>query len=437
MKRPALLIAVSLAANVALAGCLVWRLFLSPAPSASAPASAVPSAGPVRPAPSAHDFAAAFQNNDLAALHALLQRSGFPDDLVREIVQSRLRQNLFARMRALHPRPQTEAAWWKQRDWSARADPAAARAQRDLFRQLEHEAGQEELRILGPAPVPADDEYGVHPLAFLAAEKRLQIQKIEADYEELQREVRDEAEDFSMPSDRAKLRLLEQEKKRDILALMTPEEQKAYDLRMSPTAERLRWEINKFDVSEAEYVRIFALQKAFDDKYQGDDPFSSAYDEDQPKPAWSPEEREAEERTLKQRIRALVGEERYLRALKEEDNDYTQLQAAARRFDLPDGTPDRIYGLRETVAASSRQIVDNPSLSAETKKQALADLALRTRQQVRAGLGRDAAEAYLKQGMNWLQTLQEGEAITFSPENSGWDTYRPAESPRAPVISEP
>ena len=60
--------------------------------------------------------------------------------------------------------------------------------------------------------------------------------------------------------------------------------------------------------------------------------------------------------------------------------------------------------MSDTTGAAVRQIADNSNLSNEQKKAALGVLALSTREQVRASLGVDGAEAYFKNnGMTWLK----------------------------------
>jgi hypothetical protein len=427
MKPASFLIAASLTANLALLGYILLR--------PTTPTSYLPphSADLNHPGPLlATDLATAFKTNNHAALRDILKAAGFPDDLVREIVQRRIWETFRTRYQALVRQADDSISWWKNVD-DDETDPSLTRTTRKQLSELQRESEAELLRLFGPDP--ENDEYIDKKLAFLPAEKRLQIQKIEQDYFELKNEIQEEIAGFYTAEDTAKLRLLMEEEKRDILAVMSPEEQKAYDLRLSPTAESLRWDMTKLNVTEAEYLKIFALQKAFDEKYASNvDPFSPSYDSASTNPAWSDEERSAEEAKVKQQIRALIGDERFALSIKKQDSDYRQLQAATRRFDLPSDTPDRIYSLRDTVGTTARQIADNPSLSPETKKQALIQLATQTRNQVRTGLGSEVADAYFKNsGMRWLAALDEGNAVIFSKEDSSWNTTSPADSAEPPT----
>ena len=222
---------------------------------------------------------------------------------------------------------------------------------------------------------------------------------------------------------------------------MTPAECQAYELRMSPTAQNLIYQMTRFDATEEEYRKIFPLQKAFDEKYNPEsgrdyDPFASTpYDEK------LYEERNKAEKQLQAQIKALIGESRYAESIKKEDHDYQRLQAAARRLDLPPETPDRLYALRDSNAAAIQRITTNASLAPDQKKKALAALAASTSEQVSASLGQEAADAYFKtNGMDWLKELEQGNPVIFSKDSSNWGTHSLEENPPsndaapAPVI---
>jgi hypothetical protein len=428
MKLPSVVIIVSLSLNALLLGYLVRHR----APTASASTTSAPtptSAGNGVPAPGA-DLGEAIRTHDLARLRDGLRAAGFPPDMVREIIQSRVWAQLRESINALVPPADTTAHWWTNDVDANEQASLLARENRDQIDALEKQARAQLIELLGPA---SSEELGLSPqLAFLPLEKRVQIQKIEDDYNELNSQIHEESRDFRTPADDAKLRLLADERQKDILSVMSPEEQKTYELRSSPTAQMLHWDLAKFKVTEAEYRAIFPLQKAFDERFTANDPFSTASTD---APSWTYETRNAEDEKLKQAIRNIIGEERYLLAIRKETNDWRMLEGAARRFNLPAETPERLYALRETASATSRQIVDNPALSAETKKQALADLATQTRKQVRSGLGEEAAAAYFKnQGMSWLQSLEEGDAVILSKDKTDWQPYNPERFADAPII---
>ena len=91
-------------------------------------------------------------------------------------------------------------------------------------------------------------------------------------------------------------------------------------------------------------------------------------------------------------------------------------------MELPPETATRIYDLRDNVTTTAKQIADNPNIAADQKKQALASLADSTRDQVRAALGQEAADAYFKNnGMGWLKEISKGNVVTFNKDGNGWN----------------
>jgi hypothetical protein len=365
------------------------------------------------------DLVAALNANDPEALRDLLRAAGVSEETVRTFVGISIWKRYEARFKALQPKPDPNKPWWKddprQNGWYGNL----TRAQREEMRRLQHEQRDEAERILGPDKNDSNWGWQDPRMAFLSADKRKQIQEIQQDYQELMSEVQQDMQGFQLPSDREKLRFLKEEQKRDIEAVMTPEERQAYELRMSSTAQNLRWQMTRFDATEEEYLKVFPLQKAFDEKYSTNDPYGSYVERDQN--FWK--ERQAAEKQLKEQMKAVMGEQRYADYLRSQESDYQQLQAAARRLELPAATADRVYSMRDDVTASARQIAANENLGPDQKKQALAALAASTRDQVRATLGAEAADAYFKNnGMGWLKEMEKGNLVTFNPEGGGWSS---------------
>ncbi|MCS6244212.1 MAG: hypothetical protein H2172_10200 [Opitutus sp.] len=429
MKVLPLLLAVSLVANAALL-TVNWRSSpgdappdgqITPArPFGAAPSAASGANGEARLSPAA---AAIFADDNPEALRDLLRASGLPDDLVRAIVQMRVWKKYEARFKALNPQPsdfEAKQSWWKDdpsqvNGWNGNR----SKAQRDEARRLQREVKEESERLLGVDPT--QNRWQSQQFAFLAPEKRQALLDIQQDYQELINEVQQDTQGFRLASDGEKLRYLQAEQKRDMEALMSPAERQAYELRQSSTAQQLRVKMTALNATEQEYLKIFPLQKAFDELYnpQNSDPFGGGAERDQA--YWKA--RQAAEAQLQAQIKAVVGEARYAESIRKQDNDWRQLEAATRRLTLPADTPARLYPLRDSTASAAQQIATNADLPAAQKKQALAELAAATRAQVRASLGSEGSEAYFKNnGMRWLKELEKGNTITFNANDSGWST---------------
>jgi hypothetical protein len=440
MKPLPLLLAASLVANAALVTVTLRKGSASTESSTSASrtssggsiASVKPRAGSaaanVKLPP---EFLAALNGNDPESLRDMLRAAGLSDEMVRSIVQMRLWKKYEDRFKALNPQQNNDPnkPWWKDdRGQQNRWNGGMTKAQRDEQRRLQREVQDEMVRLLGTDP--NQNRWQDARLAFLPSEKRQALQQIQQDYQELMSEINQDAQGFRMPSDAEKLRFLQEEQKRDIEALMTPDELQAYELRNSNTANQLRWKMTQYDATEQEYMAIFPLQKAFDDKYnqQNNDPFG--YNPEQRDQNYWKARQEAEKQ-LQEQIRGLIGEERYADSIRRQDQDWQQLEAATRRLALPADTPQKLFAVRDNVASSVQQIADNPNFTAEQKKQELASIASATRDQIRDALGEEGAQAYFKNnGMAWLKELDKGNTITFRTDSPGYNTKALPKDPK-------
>lgn len=357
-------------------------------------------------------IAQALQIGDAEMLRDALRAAGLDEDIVRSVVSSRIWKRHESRMRALQVGANQKVEWWKnENDWWG----GRTKEQREELRALQAEAKSEIERLLGKDPnAVSGNPWLERQYGYLAAEKREALQQLEQDYNELGNELRQDTQGFSLPSDREKTRFLLEEKRRDLEALLSPEELHDYDLRQSRTAQNLRWQMTQMDATEAEYRAIFELRKDFDEIYNDYDQFGNrtrSMNTDD----WKA--RSEAETAMKVEIKAALGTERYLEYLRSQDNDYQQLRRATLRFDLPADTPARVYALRDEVPAAAVRIADDASLTIEQKKSEIAKLAAGARDRVRGMLGAEVAAAYFEQnGMQWLRQLEEGTIITFNEE---------------------
>ena len=358
-------------------------------------------------------LAAAFKSDDPEQLRDALRALGVDDALVRQIVGARLWKNYETRLKAIGKQPDDNAAeWWKN---PGHFNPRGqTREQREEMRRIQREFQAENERLLGP-PDLHENPWLERQYGFLPAEKRRLLQQTEQDYNELIGEINNETSGFMLPSDREQLRFLQEEKRRDLESLLSPEELRAYDLRNSPTAQQLRWKMTKMNATEAEYLQIFDLQQNFDALYSHNTPFAEPVERDQA--YWKA--RQEAEKELNAQIRATIGEDRYLDYVMSNDHGFQQVQAATQRLGLPEDTPRKLYALRNETPAAANRIADDATLSYDEKRAALTRLAETTRAEVRARLGSEAADVILKNhSFRWIADLEKGNITTFD-ENGG------------------
>lgn len=343
---------------------------------------------------------AALNSGDAAQLRA----AGFPEETVRWLSVGRAFASLQARMKILRPSTETNEKYWKTSPFgfqnrTKEQRTEMAKAQREFSETLRSAFGEE------ASPWSTDSR-----LAFLPAGKREQLRQIDQDYSEMQSEIYMDMNGIQLASDREKLKLLQQEKERDLAAALTPEELEQYNLRVSQTAMNLRGRYGDAIQSEEDYRKVYALQKAFDDKYATPD-----YRAGGPPSAELMRARSEAERVLREQIRAAIGEENYAAFQRANDQSYKALTSLVKRLDLPATTIDTVYASRAGYAAQSQQIAENTALSSAERRSQLQALATKARTELESTLGKEGADAY-GQRADWLRLLTNGTGFSTDPK---------------------
>lgn len=396
MKKFAVLLALSLAANVA----FVITYFIRTQVAARTPTTQAVSTANAIPSVARLDSTQllALRSDDAAHLKAM----GFPEEVIQSLMVGRAFTKLQARMNALRTAPESEGRYWRSSSSSAFLNRSKeqrlemAKANREFSDALRAVFGDQASTFGG-----MESRY-----AFLPAAKREQLRQIDQDYGEMQSEVYMEMNGVQLASDREKLKLLQAEKARDLAAVLTTEEFEEYQLRVSPTAMNLRSRYGDAIQTEEDYKRIFALQKAFDDKYSLRNFRMSG--------PMSPEtmrERADAERALAESIRSAIGEENYAAFQRANDQSYKALTSLVKRLSLPETTISAVLASRDSYAIQSQQINQNTALSADQRRSQLQALATKARGELSATFGAEGAEA-LAQRSDWLQMLSNGAAFS-------------------------
>ena len=436
MKTLPVLLVLSLAANAALLVVnppgRTREAGRSESPAVAGGTAATFTAGDARP-PSATGqsgaIAVALKAGDAEALRDELRAAGVDEEVIRAVVGASIWKRYSARFKEFQTSPDTKRAWWKNDEdvsWGGQT-----KEQRAALRALRAELKAEQERVLGQDPDAArmnpwmERQYG-----FASADKREALQQLEQDYNELGGELRRETRGFQTPADAEKARFIQEEKRRDLAALLTPEELAEYDRRNSRTAQNLRWQMTQMDASEEEYLAIFELRKDFDERYADHDAYGNRVraktgDED-----WKAR-REAE-KALNDQLRQALGPERYQAYVYSNDNDYQQLRAATKRFGLTETTPNAVFALRDDAAKAATRIADDTALTAEQKRAEVKKLAEQARGRITGLLGADVARTYFdNNGASWVGQLENGTIVTF--DEAGSQSHRRIEQPSRPA----
>lgn len=392
MKLTPLLLAASLAANLALAAVLFLRQ-----PAALPPAASTPRETPRTTA------APALAGGDTSALHAALlsgdaaalEAAGVSAEIARELTLGRaLRQ---AAERAANAKTRIrggDTRWWRSFGFNAPLTAELQQSRRELTKAL--------TEVFGHDPFSPDTA----TLDFLPENKRFALRQITEDYDEMIAAF--SARGIQLASDREKLKLLRAERERDIAALLTPDELAAYELRTSTSASAVRARYGDAIQSEEDFRTLYALQKSFDEQFPRE-AFSGRI---------SPETiraRAEAERQMQEQMRAALGEEKYAALRRASDPDLRTVSELATRLNLAPSATDLIAAARDTFAAESQRINTDASLSAQDRRAQIQALAERAKSEVAQTLGSEAADAY-GQRSPWINFLQNGMAYSTTPD---------------------
>ena len=402
MRLVPTILALSIAANLGLA--VVWT-FTNPARTASILPEARSATHSVKIGADANDnpavfvparFAGAFNAGNAAVLFAQLKALGVSDTRAGDITNRFIWLKYDTRRRELLGLKNTDPSALTEREAAAQLTAAERRELRDLANQ----ASRESLAILGAATVDGIELISKR-YSFLPPEKVAQLQYLQRDYAEMRDAITGESARFPLPSDAKQLKILDEEFRKDITGLFTPEELDYYDMHFSETATKLRHVFTGIDLTDAEFRAI----------YEGS--------------AFTITERDSSDngRTMhmrsermtypsRQTMSAILGEERLADFYRAKDLDYQGLLAAADRFHLPSGNINNVYDLRLTAASESQRIEADSTLTLAEKKQAIQDLANSIKGQVREQLGDEVGDVYLQKYMYWLRGgLSDGHVV--------------------------
>lgn len=423
MKPLPVLLVLSLVANLGLA-TLALQKRGSSAPKSTgsteaakiAPASS-PAAASAQAA-AAESLVAAAKSNDAAVTRDQLRALGFPEDVIRSVVRAMVGKHYLDIQKSITAAHST-APYWRNSSAGPFNFGSMTKEERLKLRDASREATKQLEALMGPDPA----DPSANRFAFLPPEKAARARDMMRDYDDLRMQIMAETEGFRVPADDEKIAFLEKEQRKDLAALLSPEELESYDLRNSSTAARLRSQLRDMDVSESEYKALYTAQKAYDDKFT-----TRATSAD-------PAARSQAQQQLNAEIKAALGDDRYNAYLRSQNGEYRSLEAAAKRFNLPQTAVDQVYSAREQTVSAAQRIANDANLNPEQRKQALAALADQTRTQVRTTLGPDVADTYLKNNMRWLDSLQRGQPIAVTPEGNVYPRPMTPPSPLAPSAS--
>lgn len=400
-RARAWLVGSSVLLNLALAAVLLAR-------RAEHEADAATSAANVAAAIAAHRTIAAkpvpawasVATDDLRLLTERLRALGYPPTTIREIVAARINARFAGRLNALTA-PDPNTPYWRR----PRNGFALGSAEMEEYTRLQHERAALLRDLLkdpffGEAAVSVEQRrrFGDMPTAKIE-----QVRRIEDDYAEMNAALTAGMRGVLLPEDRAKLALLEREKRADLAALLTPAELADYEMRSSPLTAELGRMLGGFAATDAEFRAIYAAHQGMAERFPASEPAP-------------PPQMLAASREMDEQLRASLGESRYRDYVRETNPEFQQLSRVAEGANIPAENVLRAYGLRDTATRESDRIEHDPAMTPEQKRAALTAVANSVRAELNALFGARGADAVGV--VSWLNALDRGYGVSFGAASS-------------------
>jgi RNA polymerase sigma factor (sigma-70 family) len=184
----------------------------------------------------------------------------------------------------------------------------------------------------------------------------------------------------------------------DVKQILTPEEARQYDLRMSVSGNILRNQLAAFEPSEQEFLSVFDLRKAFDVQFH-------PVDREETTVAERAERGEAWKR-LQEQIKQTLGAQRYADYELAQNQDFQQMYRVAKEAGL--GVPEakQVYAMRQQAEEQAARIRNDQSLTPEQRGQALGGIRQETEKTIHTVLGEKGWDQFNRGSNNrWLDAI--------------------------------
>lgn len=412
MKSPALT-AVSLLLNLVLLAAVVWKSkSIAPPPAArhSVPASPATSAvSSALGASASGDRSSAkpaklfnwelVESEDYRQYIANLRSIGCPEETIRDIIVADVNK-LFEARRAKLASNKKKVEYWKASSMMGGAMPDEETIKQR--QELNREKRTLLTELLGAAPEEKPD-----PVALLGP--------LEAMFDFLppgkQSEVFDAMQRFQsrmmknmgsgMPDQHDLKKMVEAQKEMDaeLARIMSPREFEDYQLRLSNTAMTMRMQLGSFDPSEDEFKKIFKLRKEFDDEFNP--MLAGTYGKEES------EKRQAAEKAVNDKVKEVLGEERFTEYTRSQDYNFQGMAKVAERFNLPEETAVKVYDMKKIAEAQVSKLHADPAMDQAKRTAALQAIRAETERALQETFGSEAYQSYVGNPMAriWLDQI--------------------------------
>lgn len=323
------------------------------------------------------------ESSDYRTYIANLKRIGCPQKTIRDIIVADV-NDLFAE------RISREVVIPEQKWWLPDPDMDALQAGMDQVHALEAEKLQMLVDLLGPnwntPPRPNNTGNALHfdgpVLSKLAPEVKSTIEQIELNARRAEAALNERARQEQKQVDPAELTRLQQDTRRQLAAIMTPDQLEEYLLRYSHTADDMREQMRGLGSDADEFRRIFRARDSFDQQIAaiaGTDKASS--------------QRKSElARMRDEAVRQAIGPERFALYQVTQNPLFREAQEQAQQNGAPADKVLPIFRINQAVQDEIARVQTDRALSEDQRRVALAAIQQQQRNSIERILANTPAE---------------------------------------------
>lgn len=336
------------------------------------------------------------ESDDYKKYIANLRAIGCPERTIRDIITADVNELFKERERTSRASSTNKFAFWKtgMQMFAQAFDEEKIKAEQEL--RKEKRAPLTEL--LGSAPEEKPDLAAAamggaklmeQMLDFLPSDKQSAVAEVLQKYQaKMMKDLGKSGFDVDSMKDITKIQC---EMEAELAKTLSPQEMEDFNLRMSNTANMMRFQLASFEPDEQEFRNVFKLKKAFDDEFgfAGIAPTDKA----------EKEKFDAAKKELNAQLKQVLGD-RYADYERAQDYTYQGLYAVSKEATVA------AYDMKKAAEAEAKKIGNDKSLTAEQRKAALQGIQQETRNSLRTTFGDKAFESYQKNpGAYWLKGL--------------------------------
>jgi hypothetical protein len=234
-------------------------------------------------------------------------------------------------------------------------------------------------------------------LNALSPEKREPVRKILESYWQTSDQLSEKYNLKRTPQFLEEYKQINADRKAQLAQILTAGESEEFEMRTSSSfANRLNSEFREFKPTEKELRELFRLQTEIEDPIGGTARVGVTGRQDPSEIA----QRQNEER---EKIKAVLGEERFAEFERAQDGNYRSLAQLGERYNLPKENILQAYQIQQAMNSQIQQLSADPNQNPQDRRQAIQTITAQNQETLRQLLGDQAYKVLSRGNRNQIQ----------------------------------